>query len=172
MTAANMSQLATVHQGPPPGYTAPGPDQDAVLIRYDGHSLGGAPIVYAQISLDDAARIPEKIFSHLDLSEDDIEHGFFMQARDDTTYVFIDTERHEKFLDRAIDALESAGVTCQSAVGDLRAMRDAEGDIYPPACPAFVENGMQFVDLEVGFERMAEARRRRLETNSADFPSL
>lgn len=172
MTAANMSQLATVHRGPPPGYTAPGPDQDAVLIRYDGHSLGGAPIVYAQISLEHAARIPEKIFSHLDLSEDDIEHGFFMQSRDDTTYIFIDTDRHEKFLDRAIDALESAGVTCQSAVGDLRAMRDADGDVYPPACPAFVENGMEFVDLEVGFERMAEARRQLGARRDAETPSL
>lgn len=169
MMAVAMSQLARAHQAPPPGYAPQG--QEAILIRYDGHSLNGDPIIYAQISIEDAARIPERVFSQLSLSDDEIEHGFFMQSQGDETFVFIDTDKHERFLDRAIAALEEAGIACHSAVGDLQAMRDAEGDLFPPACPAFIDNGMEFVDLDTGLERMAEARR-RLEADGADLPGL
>ncbi len=167
--AVATSKLAQVHQGPPPGYAPQ--DQEAILIRYDGHSLNGDPIIYAQISVEHAARIPERIFSHLVMSEEEIEHGFFMQSKGDETFVFIDTEKHERFLDRAIAALEAEGIACHSAIGDLQAMRNAGGDIYPPACPAFIDNGMTFIDLDVGLERMLEARQ-RLEAKGADLPEI
>lgn len=184
MMAANLSQLAQSLQGPPPGYEAPGSGQDEILIRYDGHSLErNTPIIYALITVDHAARIPERLFGLLDMSEEKIDHGFFMQMRGEETLVFIDTEKHEKWIDKVIEALNANGVVCQSAIGDValmcpdRGMKRLEGDaaredVRPQAYPAFVELGFTYVDLEVGFERMAEARRQLEARRDAESPSL
>lgn len=145
---------------------------DTVLVRYDGMTRNGEPVVYAVLTVDALARVPASTMQGLGMlvrAEDDSlrgsPHAFFRQTPAGVS-LYVDTDVHETFLGRFVDACKDNGVMALAAMGDLDLMRNGGEDIDPPAQAAFMVNGFPPVPvrnaLEIVREKRAELQDRAL----------
>lgn len=136
----------------------------AIAIRYDGMMRQGEPVVFAVVSSADLAKLPEDAIADLDLlkrGEDGVlkgsPHAFFMRSHYGTSLI-VDTDYHEGFLPRLVDLCEERNIPVLTAQGDLRVMADAQGDMAPPATPAFMTNGHRNVPVRQALEEIQALR--------------
>lgn len=132
----------------------------AVAVRYDGMMRQGEPVVFAVVSLSDLAKLPDEAIEGLDLlkrGEDGLLKGsanaFFMRSHYGTSLI-VDTEAHDAFLPRLMDICQDLEIPVLTAQGDLRLMADAQGEIAPPAKPAFLTNGHRNVPVRQALEEI------------------
>ncbi|MCE6959641.1 hypothetical protein LAZ40_11490 [Cereibacter sphaeroides] len=175
--------LAAAHRAPLGTATGAGTSPDSLTIRYDGRMRDGEPVVYAVIAARDLAMLPDEVTGHLGLdgSADrrGTEHAFFVKSPSGLA-LYVDTNHHEDFLPRLVDACEDRDIGVLSAAGDLRLMMDRDGQLTPPDVPAFIENGSPVVSIQKAVITMLAARlerqigeaRKRLEDLEDDLPSL
>lgn len=139
----------------------------AVAIRYDGMMRQGEPVVFAVVASRDLAKLPEDVLDGLELlkrGEDGVlkgsAHAFFMRSHYGTSLI-VDTGQHEGFLPRLVDICEDLNMPVLTAQGDLRVMADAQGEMAPPATPAFITNGHRNVPVRQALDEIQSLRQDR-----------
>ena len=125
--------------------------EKAVIIRYDGVRVGDDNVIYAVLGSDDLSRLPSEVLDGLEFSVMDADgelrgspSAFFIGSERHLS-LYVDLDTYPEFIEEIKTASLERGYTLLSGEGDLRSMMGPDGDISAPAVPAFIENGMGYV---------------------------
>ena len=163
MVQSSMSALAWAHKLSPPFPDSIIADQ-AVAVRYDGVNVDGTNVIYAVVSGEDLARLPEEVMNGLEFAvpgRDGVlrnsPDAFFVGSERDFR-LYVNTEAYPDFVDQVGNAAHDVGLTPLIGDGDLRLMTGPDGDISAPRFPAFIENGMGYMSSLRAISHLEHAR--------------